>query len=897
MQQERAVHEIFDEFKRQLPDIDPEETQEWLDSLDGLVKAGGVERARFVLFKLLKRARQLQIGLPPLTQTRYINTISPEQEPYFPGDEEMELRIRRMIRWNAVAMVLRANHHYPGIGGHLATYASAATLYEVGFNWFFRGRDDGQIGDQVYYQGHAAPGIYARAFLEGRVDTNALDHFRREALEKGLSSYPHPRLMPDMWEFPTVSMGLGPLAAVHQARFDRYVTNRGLADTSGSRVWCFVGDGEMDEPEAQGGLRLAGREGLDNLIFVVNCNLQRLDGPVRGNGKIVQELEALYRGAGWNVIKVLWGREWDELLARDVDGVLVNKMNEWLDGDSQRMTISDGSMIRKQFFGTDPRLLQLVEHLSDDDLKSLRRGGHDYRKVYAAYWYATRHAGAPTVILAQTVKGWALGPSVEARNVTHQAKKMSIEELKIFRDRLELPIPDDQLEDPPYYHPGMDDPAIRYMLERRQQLGGPVPRRVVPAAKIPMPDAAAFAEFPKGSGQAAASTTMAFTRLLRNLARDKNVGARVVPIIPDEARTFGMDPLFKEMGIYSALGQRYTPVDAETLLPYREAVDGQLIEEGITEAGSMATFTAAGTSYATLGLPTIPFYVFYSMFGFQRTMDQIWAFGDARGRGFLMGGTAGRTTLNGEGLQHEDGHSHLLASAVPNVRAYDPAFAYETSVIVQDGLRGMLERGEDVFYYITLYNENYPMPPQPEGVEEGILRGLYLYKRGMDGRRRVTLLGSGPILLQALRAQDLLQDKYEVAADVWSVTSYQLLRNDALEAERWNRLHPDQAPRKAYVSEQLGGRGPVVAASDYLKLVPDQISRWVGQPFLPLGTDGFGRSDTREALRRHFEIDAEHIAVGALHTLQLCEQFAPGDVAAAIRALGIDPERIDPRYA
>ncbi len=897
MQQQRDVHEIFDEFKRQLPDIDPDETQEWLDSLDALVKAGGVERARFVLFKLLKRARQLQIGLPPLTQTRYINTISPEQEPYFPGDELMELRIRRMIRWNAVAMVLRANHNYPGIGGHLATYASAATLYEVGFNWSFRGKDANGVGDQIFFQGHAAPGIYARAFLEGRLDVNALDHFRREALEKGLSSYPHPRLMPDLWEFPTVSMGLGPLAAVYQARFDRYMHDRGIADLSGSRVWCFVGDGEMDEPEAQGGLRLAGREGLDNLVFVVNCNLQRLDGPVRGNGKIVQELEALFRGAGWNVIKVLWGREWDDLLARDVEGVLVNKMNEWLDGDSQRMAVSDGARIRREFFGTDPRLLQLVEHMSDDDLSKLRRGGHDYRKVYAAYWYATRHTGAPTAILAQTVKGWALGPSVEARNVTHQTKKMSIAELKIFRDRLELPIPDESLEDPPYYHPGMEDPAIRYMLERRRQLGGPVPKRVVPAVKLALPDASVFAEFPKGSGQAAASTTMAFTRLLRNLARDKSVGARVVPIIPDEARTFGMDPLFKEMGIYSALGQRYTPVDAETLLPYREAVDGQLIEEGITEAGSMASFTAAGTSYATLGQPTIPFYVFYSMFGFQRTMDQIWAFGDARGRGFLMGATAGRTTLNGEGLQHEDGHSHLLAAAVPNVRAYDPAFAYETAVIVQDGLRRMLEKGEDVFYYITLYNENYPMPAMPAGVEDGIVRGLYPYKKGIEARRRVTLLGSGPILLQALRAQQMLQDKYDVAADVWSVTSYQLLRNDALEAERWTRLHPDQRPRRPFVAEQLGERGPIVAASDYLKAVPDQIARWVGQPFLPLGTDGFGRSDTREALRRHFEVDAEHIAVAALHTLAQCEQFSAADVARAIKDLGIDPERIDPRYA
>ncbi len=891
-------HEIFEDFKRQLPDVDPEETQEWIDSLDALVKDGGPRRARFVMYKLLKRARQLHIGLPPLTQTRYINTISPEQEPYFPGDEDMERRIRRMIRWNSVAMVMRANHDYPGIGGHLATYASAATLYEVGFNWFFRGKDGGQPGDRVYYQGHASPGMYARAFLEGRIDTTRLDHFRREALEKGLPSYPHPRTMPEFWEFPTVSMGIGPLSAVHQARFDRYMQARGIADTSGSKVWAFVGDGEMDEPEAQAGLRLAGREGLDNLIFVVNCNLQRLDGPVRGNGKIVQELEGLFRGAGWNVIKVLWGREWDDLLARDVDGVLVNRMNEWLDGDSQRMAISDGPTIRREFFGTDQRLLKLVEHLSDEDLAKLRRGGHDYRKVYSAYWMATRHTGDPTVILAQTVKGWALGPSVEARNVTHQAKKMSVEELKIFRDRLELPIPDDRLEDPPYYHPGMEAPEIRYMLDRRRQLGGMVPQRIVlPTAKLPPPDPAAFEEFAKGSGKATASTTMAFTRLLRNLTRDKAIGHRVVPIIPDEARTFGMDPLFKEIGIYSPIGQRYRPVDAETLMPYRESEDGQMLEEGITEAGSMASFTAAGTSYATTGQATIPFYVFYSMFGFQRTMDQIWAFGDARGRGFMMAGTAGRTTLMGEGLQHTDGHSQLLATAMPNVRAYDPAFAYETAVIVREGLRRMFERGEDVFYYITLYNENYVQPAMPEGVEDGILRGMYLYRKGADGRRRVRLLGSGPILLEALRAQELLQDRFDVAADVWSVTSYQLLRNEALECERWARLHPGEQPRRPFVAEKLGASGPIVAATDYVKAIPDQIARWVGQPFRPLGTDGFGRSDTRQALRRHFEVDAESIAVTALHTLAECEQFAPAEVATAIRDLGIDPERVDPRYA
>ncbi len=894
------MHEVFDEFKRQLPDVDPQETQEWIDSLDALVEQAGPERARFVLYKLLKRARMLQIGLPPLTQTRYINTISPEQEPAFPGDEEMEHRIRQFIRWNAVAMVVRANHHYDGIGGHLATYASSATLYEVGFNHFFRGKDAPAGGDQVFFQGHASPGIYARAFLEGRLTESQLDHFRRETRPgEGLSSYPHPRLMPDFWEFPTVSMGLGPLAAIYQARFNRYLHNRGLKDTSAQRVWGFLGDGECDEPEALGALHVAAREGLDNLTFVVNCNLQRLDGPVRGNGKIIQELEAVFRGSGWNVVKVIWGREWDELLARDVDGALVNRMNETTDGESQRLIIADGKYIREHFFGGDARLGQLVAHLSDEELRKLRRGGHDYRKVYAAYQAATEHRGAPTVILAQTVKGWALGPSVEGRNITHQAKKLSFEELKIFRDRLALPIPDDRLmEDPPYYHPGADSPEIRYMLERREALGGVLPRRVVKPASLPPPKDEAYAEFPKGSGKAAASTTTAFTRLLRNLLRDPNIGKRVVPIIPDEARTFGMDPLFKEVGIYSPLGQRYEPVDAETLLPYREATDGQVLEEGITEAGSMASLTAAGTSYATHGEPMVPFYIFYSMFGFQRTMDQIWAFGDCRGRGFMLGATAGRTTLNGEGLQHQDGHSQLLATAIPNIRAYDPAFAYETAVIVRDGIRRMLVDQEDSFSYLTLYNENYPMPPMPEGVEEGILRGIYLFRKGEEGRRRrVTLLGSGPILLQVLRAQEILQEKYDVAADVYSVTSYQQLRNDALEAERWNRLHPTERARIPYVAQVLGGRVPIVAASDHMKAIPDQVSRFVSQPFIPLGTDGFGRSDTREALRRHFEVDAECVAVAALNGLQLCEQYGGPEVAKAIGDLGIDPQKPEPRTA
>jgi pyruvate dehydrogenase E1 component len=892
------VHEVFDEFKRQLPDVDPDETQEWIESLDALVEQAGPERARFVLYKLLKRARMLQVGLPPLTQTRYINTISPEQEPEFPGDEEMEHRIRQFIRWNAVAMVVRANHHYEGIGGHLATYASSATLYEVGFNHFFRGKDDTGGGDQIYFQGHASPGMYARAYLEGRLSESQLDHFRREVKPgEGLSSYPHPKLMPEFWEFPTVSMGLGPLAAIYQARFNRYLHNRGIKDTSGQRVWGFLGDGECDEPEALGALHVAAREGLDNLTVVVNCNLQRLDGPVRGNGKIIQELEAVFRGSGWNVIKVLWAREWDDLLSRDVDGVLVNRMNETTDGESQRLIVADGKYIREKFFGTDPRLLKLVEHLSDEDLMKLRRGGHDYRKVYAAYDAAVKHEGAPTVILAQTVKGWALGGSVEGRNITHQAKKLSYDELKVFRDRLQLPISDEQLQqDPPYYHPGQGSPEVRYMLERRRQLGGVVPRRIVLPMPVQPPSDDAYAEFPRGSGKAAASTTTAFTRLMRNLLRDANIGKRVVPIIPDEARTFGMDPLFKEVGIYSPLGQRYEPVDAETLLPYREATDGQVLEEGITEAGSMASFTAAGTAYATHSQPMVPFYIFYSMFGFQRTMDQIWAFGDARGRGFLMGATAGRTTLNGEGLQHQDGHSHLLATAVPSIRAYDPAFAYETAVIVRDGIRRMLVENEDVFYYLTLYNENYPMPAMPDGVEEGILRGIYLFRKGDESmRRRVTLLGSGPILLQALKAQELLQSKYGVAADVYSVTSYQQLRNDALETERWNRLHPTERPRVPYVAQILGGKTPIIAASDFMKSVSDQVARWVPQPFIPLGTDGFGRSDTRTSLRRHFEVDAENITVASLQGLQMNEQFSGADVAKAIGELGLAPDSPEPR--
>jgi pyruvate dehydrogenase E1 component len=886
-------------FKRQLPDADPQETGEWIDALDGIVQTSGPERADYLLRKVLKRARQLHVGLPGLVQSRYINTISPEQEPPFPGDEAMELRIRRIIRWNAVVMVLRANHLYAGIGGHLSTYASSASLYEVGFNHFFRGKDAEGGGDQIFFQGHAAPGMYSRAFLEGRLSESQLDHFRREVVRgRGLSSYPHPRLMPDFWEFPTVSMGLGPINAIYQARFNRYLHARGIADTSKSRVWAFLGDGECDEPEALGALTMASREGLDNLTFVINCNLQRLDGPVRGNGKIIQELEAAFTGAGWNVIKVIWGREWDELLAQDYDGHLVERMSETVDGDWLKYTVEPGAYFRDHFFGRDPRLLEMVKHIPDDQLRSLRRGGHDYRKIFAAY-SAAMASRRPTVILAKTVKGWTLGPGAEARNITHQMKKMKTEEVRKFRDRLELPIPDKKLDDPPYYHPGKDSDEVRYLLERRRALGGSVPRRVVRAKPLPDPSAKAFQEFAAGTGETqAVSTTMVMAKLIRNLVREPNWGKRIVPIIPDEARTFGMEVLFREIGIYAPFGQKYDPVDSKLVLSYTEKPDGQLLEEGITEAGSTASFSASGTSYATHGEPTIPFYIFYSMFGFQRTGDLIWAFGDARGRGFLLGATAGRTTLNGEGLQHQDGHSHVLASTVPNVLAYDPAFAYEVATIVREGLRRMYVKGEDVFYYLSLFNQDYPMPKMPDGVEEGILRGIYRFRpAGKTATHRAQLFGSGPILLQALRAQEMLE-KYDVAADVWSVTSYQQLRNEALEAERWNRLHPAEKARVPYVTRALGDApGPVVAVSDWMKALPDMVGRWIPRSFTPLGTDGFGRSDTREALRRHFETDAEHIVVATLSALAREGKIPPDVAAKAIQELKLDAEAVDPRNA
>jgi pyruvate dehydrogenase E1 component len=891
---------------RQLPDIDREETEEWLDSLDAVIDIKGKSRAHYLLARLMERARDKGVGVPSMVTTDYINTIPPEEEPWFPGDEYLERRIRAFARWNAVAMVDRANHRFDGLGGHLSTYASAASLYEVGFNHFFSGKADGTAGDLVYIQGHAAPGIYARAYLEGRLTEEQLDHFRRETGGLGLPSYPHPRRMRSFWEFPTVSMGLGPLNAVYQARFNRYLQHQHVADTSRSTVWCFIGDGEMDEPEAGAALSLAAREQLDNLIFVVNCNLQRLDGPVRGNGKVIQELEAKFRGANWNVIKVIWGRGWDDLLARDVDGVLVNRMNTTPDGEFQKYAVESGAYIREHFFGPDPRLRKLVEQLSDEELQMLPRGGHDYRKLYAAYKTATEHTGAPTVILAKTIKGWTLGSEIEARNATHQIKKMTVPQLKTLRDRLHMEIADSDLADgvPPYFHPGYKSPEYEYMMERRRALHGFVPERVERSKVVVFPRDEVVDQLSAGSGKQQASTTTAFTRLIRQLMKEPDWGQRVVPIIPDEGRTFGMDPLFNDAKIYSPFGQSYEPVDAGLLLAYKEASDGRVLEEGITEAGAMASFTAAGTSYATWSQPMIPFFVFYSMFGFQRVGDLIWSFGDQRGKGFLMGATAGRTTLTGEGLQHTDGQSQLLAIAVPNCRAYDPAFAYEVAVIVRDGIRRMYGPApEDCFYYVTLYNENYSMPAMPPGVEEGVVRGLYRYAGAPepgDGEQayphRTHILGSGPMLLRALEAQRMLAEEWGIGADVWSATSYKLLREDALECERWNRLHPDEPPRTPYVTELLASAdGPIVAVSDYVKAVPDQIGRFVPQPFIPLGTDGYGFSDVRPALRRHFEVDAAHIVVAVLDGLAQTGDVKAEDVAEAIRRYEIDADAPDPR--
>ena len=889
----------------QLPDVDPGETQEWLDSLDSVVNVHGPSRARYLLARLLERAQRTNVDFPDAVSTPYVNTITSDNQPWFPGDEHLERRIRAFIRWNAAVMVSRANHEAEGIGGHLSTFASSASLYEIGFNHFFHGKDNGVAGDHVYFQGHAAPGIYARAFLEHRLDETDLDHFRREIGRdgKGLSSYPHPRLMPEFWEFPTVSMGLGPLTALYHARFNRYLHNREIDDTSESRVWAFIGDGETDEPETLGSISLAAREKLDNLVFVVNCNLQRLDGPVRGNGKIIQELEAVFRGAGWNVIKVVWGSKWDELLAQDVDGVLLDKMNSTVDGEFQRYSVEGGAYIREHFFGPDPRLHQMVAHLSDEELVNLPRGGHDYRKLYAAYKAAADNLGSgkPTVILAKTIKGWTLGSQVEGRNATHQIKKLNNEQLHTMRDRLHLQeeIPDWVLEsdDTPYFRPSIDSIEFQYMMERRRALGGSLPKRVVRTKRpLTLPSNDVFTEFASGSGEQAVSTTMAFTRLLRNLAREESFGPRVVPIIPDEARTFGMDALFREQKIYASQGQKYEPVDHDLLLSYAESAQGQILEEGITEAGAMSSWIAAATSYATRGVPMVPFYTFYSMFGFQRVGDLIWQAADARARGFLMGATAGRTTLMGEGLQHQDGHSLLLASTIPACQAYDPAFAYEVAALIRHGLTRMYgDNPADIFYYITLYNENILMPPQPKHVADAdIVNGLYRWSDASTEEVHASILFSGTAFKAASEASAILLDRYNINTDLWSATSYKSLRDDAMEVERWNRLHPTEAPRESLVQSILGSAStPLVAVTDFMRIVSEQIAPYVApRRFIALGTDGMGRSDTREALRHFFETDAGHVVVAVLTSLIGTHQVTQELVQQAIKDFNIDPDAL-----
>ena len=892
---------MHQKLNERVADFDPQETAEWLEALDNVLDQEGPDRAAFLLERLTERAQANGAELPVHLNTPYVNTIRPEDEVPYPGDRAMERRIKSLIRWNAMAMVVRQNKYDAGIGGHISTYASLATLLEVGFNHFFHTCYGDQPGDLVYFQGHASPGVYARAFLEGRLDEARLKNFRHELREEpGLSSYPHPWLMPDFWRFPTVSMGIGPINAIYQARFMRYLENRGLIQPTPRHIWAYLGDGEMDEPESMGSLTLASREKLDNLIFVINCNLQRLDGPVRGNGKVIQELEAAFRGAGWNVLKVIWGEDWDPLLARDTTGLLQKRMAEVVDGEFQTYITKDGAYVRKNFFGKYPELLDLVSHLSDDDLLRLRRGGHDPKKVYNAYKSAIETKDRPTVILAHTIKGYGMGEAGEGRNITHQQKKLNEAEIAHFKSRFEIPIPDEAARNASFYRPPQDSPEIAYMHERRRLLGGYMPSRPVKMSeRIEAPPLEHMKESLEGSAGREVSSTMAFVRILTLLMKDPKLGTRVVPIIPDEARTFGMESLFRQFGIYASQGQLYKPHDAEMFLYYKESKDGQILEEGITEGGCMASFSAAGTSYVNYALPTIPFFIYYSMFGFQRVGDMIWAFADARGKGFLCGGTAGRTTLAGEGLQHQDGHSIVLSSTVPTCITYDPAYSYEIAIIVQDGIRRMYQEQEDCFYYLTLYNENYAMPAMPEGLNpQEVLRGIYRYKTAEKGKAKVQLFGSGPILNEALRAQAILADKYGVAADVWSVTSYNELRRDALSVERWNRLHPGEPERTPYILEALkGAQGPIVAATDYMKVVPDQVSPWLNGRLEALGTDGFGRSDNREHLRRHFEINAESIATAALSRLARDGKFDAKKAQAAFAELGVDTEKGDPARA
>ncbi len=888
---------MSDDFEHVVSPEEEEETKEWLDSLQYVLERSGPQRVTRLLQDLNINARKHGVKIPFTANTPYINTIPADQEPPYPGSREIERRIKSLIRWNAMAMVVRANREEAGIGGHISTFASAATLYEVGMNHFFKGRGiDG--GDQVYFQGHAAPGIYSRAFLEGRISLEQLQNFRRELRPGGgLSSYPHPWLMPDFWQYPTVCMGLCSILSIYHARFNRYLEDRGLKPKTDNKVWAFIGDGECDEPETLGAITLASREKLDNLIFVINCNLQRLDGPVRGNGQIIQELEAAFRGAGWNVIKVIWGGDWDPLLEDDHEDLLVRRMNRLIDGESQKYTVESGAYTREKFFGTDPRLLKMVEHLSDEQLRKLRRGGHDPKKVHAAFKAAVEHKGQPTVILAQTVKGYGLGEAGEGKNITHQQKKLNEEELRSFRTRFGIPISDEDVSEAPFYCPPEDSPEIRYLRDRRESLGGYVPERMATSDPLQPVDSELFKEFQKGTEGREVSTTMVFVRMLSKLLRDKQIGKLIVPIVPDEARTFGMEALFRQCGIYSHVGQLYEPVDADNLLYYKEIKDGQILEEGITEAGAMSSFIAAGTAYSVHGINTIPFFIYYSMFGLQRIGDFMWAAGDMRTRGFLIGGTAGRTTLAGEGLQHQDGHSHMIAMGIPNMVAYDPAFAYEIAVIIEDGIKRMYVDQESIFYYLTVCNENYAMPPMPKGCKEGILKGMYKFKASEKKRPKLqaTLFGSGTIMNEVLKAQEMLERDYGVSADVWSVTSYKELRREALESERWNRLNPTKKAKVPYIQKALDGtKGVFVAASDYMKVLPDSIREWVPGRLISLGTDGFGRSESRKALRDFFEVDARYVTLATLHGLALEGKIEAKVVDEARKKMGIQSNKPDP---
>lgn len=876
-------------------DIDPTETREWLESIDSVLGTHGPERAHYLLNQMIDFARRSGAYLPYTPNTAYLNTISTGRQPEYPGDRSIERRIEAYIRWNAMAMVVQANRKSSEYGGHISSYASSATLYEVGFNHFWRAPTEAHGGDMVFIQGHSAPGIYSRAYLEGRLSEDQLNRFRQEVGGGGLSSYPHPWLMPDFWQFPTVSMGLGPMMALYQARFMRYLENREMIPKSDRKVWCFLGDGEMDEPESMGAITMGVREGLDNLIFVVNCNLQRLDGPVRGNGKIIQELEAAFRGAGWNVLKVIWGSRWDPLLAKDQGGLLKRVMEECVDGEYQNFKSKGGAYVREHFFGRYPETQAMVANMSDDEIWRLNRGGHDTQKVYAAYDKAVRHTGQPSIILAKTVKGFGMGAAGEGQNVAHQQKKLDVDALMKFRDRFNIPVADKDIEKIPYCKPQSDSLEMEYLHERRKTLGGYLPTRRTRSTPLPVPALEVFKTQLEGTGEREASTTMAFVRILTTLIRDKQIGKNIVPIVPDEARTFGMEGMFRQVGIYSSKGQLYTPQDADQLMYYREDKKGQILEEGINEAGAFCSWLASGTSYSNHDVQTIPFYIYYSMFGFQRIGDFVWAGGDLQSRGFMIGGTAGRTTLAGEGLQHQDGHSLVAASTVPNCVSYDPTYAYELAVIIQDGLRRMIGEQENIFYYITCMNENYVHPPMPNGVKDGILRGMYLLQVGSQGKIRVQLMGSGTILREVLAAAELLYKDFGVPSDVWSVTSFNELRREALAAERWNQLHPESEPRKCYLETCLADReGPYIAATDYMKIVPDQIQRWMPGQYVTLGTDGFGRSDDRNALRRFFEVDERYIAVTALKALADDGKLDQKTVTQAIRKYGIDPEKPDP---